>query len=932
MKRIMLALTVAIVAQAGAQTVINGSRTFRGDVVAEQISAKVDYTHLKAESFAQSTFTPSHTKWEVDWDLAFVGDVPTYVATANDAGYLLQETADLAVPMVANRPYRFSVTLANVTAGNLTCEVWEADDNVQYGSIPLSAGTHVVDFISLNTLNNQPYLYCYHAPGGFQITAISLKEASGGDLTADNSVSGNTVSATLGYQIRGNPVEFNVLANGADPTGVLDSKASIQATLDMAKEANGGKVVLPHGTYLVSGKLLVPQPIELVGVCSPLGGTILKTAPGYTDTTILLLTDPTAYWRGFIHCLGFNSTTGNGVAMVRNDTDKLVIGSTIEHLSGDTDYGVILTGTSDTMQSSLINDIFMHGDATEGVVSFVGNVNRVVRIDVELGVPAATVTTTPYVYAKGGDNLIEGILVESQTKDDKPVLHLDHAYRTTVQNVYDERPAYGGAGPAIIVERSADTHFTGDVFLPHAEFQIQLIYSRNTIIDNFTATYTGNGDAIAAMFDIDSGGTPTYPDVDSTLRIKNLNRSIGQPNIRLAGTLANVSVDEVQTYWFEREVPGDHRMVGHGATNLLMNPSFESGVYGWTWTNTNSPTFIDGPVGGKAIQYDFTAVHAGDNKLYQQLAVSTAMVGQSLTVSFLGNVTTGRVCVYVAGGSFNTPDYPTVNCIPGGAGWSRAMIRFVPKAAGTYNFGAYVVRGDDDNTILQLDEFVLAYGTEATLGNGNFQSLELGGKSQTYAAAAPTTGTWKTGDIVWSTAPALGVIGWTCITAGTPGTWAQILAIPGGSVPAWKLYALASIANGVNGCANANGCWQVNGVLGANRAAALTQDVVLFQLPGKGKVSDWRIKSNIACTGAATANSGLGTTGNNVLFRAQTYDIAAAVSDTNLTEGPTAGAGSGTAAATNIVASVITTSGTQYIDTLAAGCAIDYSVMWAVLP
>ena len=153
---------------------------------------------------------------------------------------------------------------------------------------------------------------------------------------------------------------------------------------------------------------------------------------------------------------------------------------------------------------------------------------------------------------------------------------------------------------------------------------------------------------------------------------------------------------------------------------------------------------------------------------------------------------------------------------------------------------------------------------------------------------------------------------------------------PGGAVPAWAKYSLVAIANGVNGCANANGCWQVNGVLGANKTAGFTQDVVLFALPPNGQVTDWRMKTTSACTGTATALSGLGVTGNNVLFRPQTYNIAVAPGNTNLSTGPTAGAGTDTAAGTNVVASLITT--VQNVDQLVAGCQVDYSVLWAVLP
>jgi hypothetical protein len=38
--------------------------------------------------------------------------------------------------------------------------------------------------------------------------------------------------------------------------------------------------------------------------------------------------------------------------------------------------------------------------------------------------------------------------------------------------------------------------------------------------------------------------------------------------------------------------------------------------------------------------------------------------------------------------------------------------------------------------------------------------------------AAPVTGTWAVGELVYNTAPAAaGYLGWVCVTAGTPGTW-----------------------------------------------------------------------------------------------------------------------------------------------------------------
>jgi hypothetical protein len=48
-----------------------------------------------------------------------------------------------------------------------------------------------------------------------------------------------------------------------------------------------------------------------------------------------------------------------------------------------------------------------------------------------------------------------------------------------------------------------------------------------------------------------------------------------------------------------------------------------------------------------------------------------------------------------------------------------------------------------------------------------------------YASAAPTTGTWPLGTIVYNSAPAPGLpTGWTCIVAGTPGTWKSFGVMP----------------------------------------------------------------------------------------------------------------------------------------------------------
>jgi hypothetical protein len=67
----------------------------------------------------------------------------------------------------------------------------------------------------------------------------------------------------------------------------------------------------------------------------------------------------------------------------------------------------------------------------------------------------------------------------------------------------------------------------------------------------------------------------------------------------------------------------------------------------------------------------------------------------------------------------------------------------------------------------------------APLGQGYMwinNDLFLGSKDTNVrwrvGTAAPTSGTWQSGDVVWNAnATAGGNAGWICVAAGTPGTW-----------------------------------------------------------------------------------------------------------------------------------------------------------------
>lgn len=53
--------------------------------------------------------------------------------------------------------------------------------------------------------------------------------------------------------------------------------------------------------------------------------------------------------------------------------------------------------------------------------------------------------------------------------------------------------------------------------------------------------------------------------------------------------------------------------------------------------------------------------------------------------------------------------------------------------------------------------------------------LTPAGNQISFAAAAPTVGTYKIGDVVINTTPTAGGAAlWVCTTAGTPGTWKAV--------------------------------------------------------------------------------------------------------------------------------------------------------------
>jgi len=145
---------------------------------------------------------------------------------------------------------------------------------------------------------------------------------------------------------------FNVLAFGADRSGVTETTAHIQAAMTAAKAAGGGRVYLPAGTYMVAGLTLTDADHIIICGDGP-GRTILRMKPNTLSAPVLKfvrcnhltvsdleidgdkLHQVSKYIRG-IHWLADDAASG-GVLCEHGTFERLFIHDT-------TDQGLIVAG------------------------------------------------------------------------------------------------------------------------------------------------------------------------------------------------------------------------------------------------------------------------------------------------------------------------------------------------------------------------------------------------------------------------------------------------------------------------------------------------------------------------------------------------------------------------------------------------------------
>lgn len=568
--------------------------------------------------------------------------------------------------------------------------------------------------------------------------------------------------------------EVNVKDFGAKGDNSTDDTAAIQAAIDSVRPgatvANSAsyygmsKVFFPKGKYIVSSSIKTYSGVWLSGVghgswikahaSFPAGDPLVKAS---TDGTV-----PAGYYQGKITDLHFYSTGITGVWAFSHSEMSSAGTLTAEHLLIETPKGLNLTPYT---QNTSVRDVLYMGPVDQ-MLYVKGNFNIFEQLDKE---GSTGTTLDPYILVtshgagQSHSNHFKEILIEQITSANKTLIEANGTDALVLEDIWMEPTATDGYG--VRLTNSAD-------------FQIRGNFGHLTSITKVKVGTASWGAIETVNSDGEDAPWTNHIEVDpnAVVHIGKVFTRRTADNFRL-DQMDNVSIgntiDRTLLWAPYTGISPLLRVEDQRPENMLLNPSFEGGVYGWCkWGGTCPLDYtytLDASEVADGLMMHITSVSITNN-IYQTISIPAAWVGQTLTFSYLVKITGAG---YAAAGI----DCPSGQAIQrgrayAGAGWEYLAVTFQPQAAGTCYFQAWLYSANLSTTHWYIDEAKVGFGTIATAAGGRFKQLELSSRSLLMATAAPTTGTWKKGDLVFNSNPSAGsALGWRAITAGTPGTW-----------------------------------------------------------------------------------------------------------------------------------------------------------------
>jgi hypothetical protein len=544
-----------------------------------------------------------------------------------------------------------------------------------------------------------------------------------------------------------------ILQNPSDT--LLLPGASIFANTAAIQDLLDHDGVLRPGTYLIDRPLLLHSGKRMLGTGRD--GVLIQTSPSFVGTEIVQI--PDTYTSAVtVDSIAFASSIPS-VAAIRQVGTTWVVNSSFTNIKLLTSRGLMLDSYT---QQAIIDNLFSNGTA-EQILLLAGNANVVSNLDHEGGGGTTTEALVSLVGIPGGGlssgNRFTNILIEGTGSVHKTPLALTLADSTVIDTLWLETVNTDGYAMRVdqcgLVEiRQANSSLS-------ASQKMKVTNTREVSFGSLNLQ--GTGAILSDCFEIDSASHMTVRELHTRAGVGGY--PVGYLNQRL--TIDRSYNNLVNSQGHVGFSPNS--VVDFCGANRLVNPSFESGLFGWYIADVGATSIlVPSPVGtGLALQVTWGST--GSFLLNQSVAISAAQVGTPVTFTALVNCASGpdgsSISILIDGAGLTYANYNQVNV---GSGWQILTQTVTPQAAGTLSLNLSA----GPSVVMLVDECSLTLGTTSTPNTSSFTAIEINGSTFTTGTAAPTTGTWKRGDHVSNSAAAVGQPkGWFCTVAGSPGTW-----------------------------------------------------------------------------------------------------------------------------------------------------------------
>lgn len=577
---------------------------------------------------------------------------------------------------------------------------------------------------------------------------------------------------------------YSVMAFGAKGDGVTDDSAAIQKAFDTAKPTavpsfpnNSGTFFFPKGTYIIGTAVNVWPALNLVGTGT---ASILKAGPSNTDAILNLAGAVNGQSR--FNDISFLNFQGTGTVWGMKCTAGILEDLLVHDCTFSINYAINcnppaesvnftgLTGYTYTQSCRFINNTAF--GPLDQFIRLFGNRNYIEDFNKE-GTSGSS--TDPYIYIYDSRQIyIHNTLVEGSGSVNKVPIKivggkwLDKAnFQSGVRlsNLWNEVGASNGYAMDIdFANVSVEGNYN---YISGTNNKIKISNSSTLWFENYDDSATTA--TLATTLECDS--TSQFRIVEATSRtwanIYKLDLMKSQQRIDNSYIRGGSGVP-ANGYLLKNSV----KWIGG---NMLVNPSFEAGRYGWTIGGAPTVTIEQSEV-STGLQMRLLYGADTSTNCTQSFTIDAAQAGRPFT--FCGMIKlvtsiagTGWGSITASGCGMTTSGSDGfMSVVSAGAGWQFVSQTFTPITSGTLVVGFRILTASE----VIFDNASFHYGTEGEPDRTRLGSIELNQKTVTTATAAPTTGTWKVGDRVFNSAPS-GTAGtadyWVCTTAGSPGTW-----------------------------------------------------------------------------------------------------------------------------------------------------------------